>query len=164
MDGSSRNQDDVVKMPRGCTAAWLLSLRLDHAGFSQYPLSTVAAMLPCPVLRCANLGAAFVAACQGQSGCYREAYVCAEHRALIDGGAPWYMEGHCVLMGQDIPPVLESWSARPGLGAEGFTLTMHVAGRAEASDVFLTPTTARALALFIIAANSDGVCRGLTLH
>lgn len=123
-------------------------------------------MLPCPVMcpviRCANPGVAFVVGSQGQSGGYREAYVCAEHKALIDAGSAWYMEGHSVLMGQDIPPVLESWSARPCVEAEGFTLTLHVAGQTNPVDVFLTPTEARTLVVFINAANNDAGRRRLT--
>ncbi|MDN4611803.1 hypothetical protein [Arthrobacter burdickii] len=117
-------------------------------------MSTVISMLPCPVLRCTNPGAAFVMDRQGLGGRYREAYVCAEHKALIDAGSPWHLENHSVVIGQDVPPVLESWSARPSLEADGFTLTLHIAGRTNPVDVFMTPTEARTLAVFINATNS----------
>lgn len=112
-------------------------------------------MLSCPVLRCTNPGAAFVVGSQGVRGGYREAYVCTEHKASIDAGSLWYVDGHSVLIGQDIPPVLERMSVRPSVGSEGFTLILHVAGQTEPIDVFLTPTGARTLAVFINAASSD---------
>lgn len=121
-------------------------------------------MLPCPVLRCVHPAGAFVAGKQGLGDDYREAYVCFEHKALIDAGAPWQMEGPSVLMGQDIAPVLEGCSARPGVGAEGFTLTLRVAGQIAPVDVFLTPTEARTLAVFINAATSDSARQRLTIH
>jgi hypothetical protein len=119
-------------------------------------------MLPCPVLRCTNPGAAFVVGRQGHRGGYREAYVCDDHKALIDAGSPWCMEGHSVLLGQDITPVLESWSARPSVGAEGFTLTLQVAGQIKPFDVFLTASEAKTLAAFINAASNDSVRQHLT--
>lgn len=114
-------------------------------------------MLPCPVLRCTNVGAAFVTGSHDRWGGYQEAYVCADHKALIDAGDPWYMDGHSVLMGADIPPVLKGWSARPGVAVEGFTLTLHVAGQTEPVDVFLTPAEAKALVRFINSANTSSV-------
>lgn len=114
-------------------------------------------MLPCPVLRCMNPGAAFVTCSHDRRGGYREAYVCAGHKASIDAGDPWYMEGRSVLMGPDIPPVLESWSARPSVAVEGFTLTLHVAGQIEPVDVFLAPTEAKTLIRFINSVNTAGV-------
>lgn len=87
-----------------------------------------------------------------------------EHKASIDDGLPWYMEGHAVLVGEDIPPVLETWSARPSVGCEGFTLTLHVAGRREPFEVFLTPAGAKTLAAFINTANNDSGTRRLTAH
>jgi hypothetical protein len=112
-------------------------------------------MLFCPVLRCTKPGAAFVVGSQGLEGCYREAYVCTEHKAVIDAGLFWYLEEHSVLIGSDIPPVLESWAARPSVVAEGFTLTLRVAGHTEPFEIFLTPAEARTLAVFINAASSD---------
>lgn len=111
-------------------------------------------MLSCPVLRCTNRGAAFVMGSQGLAGGYREAYVCVEHKALIDAGSPWYMDGHWVLMGDDIPPVLEGWSACPSIGADGFTLTLHIVRQAQPIKIFLTPTEARTLALIITSATN----------
>ncbi|MDN4611581.1 hypothetical protein [Arthrobacter burdickii] len=81
---------------------------------------------------------------------------------MIDAGSPWCMEGHSVLLGQDITPVLESWSARPSVGAEGFTLTLQVAGQIKPFDVFLTASEAKTLAAFINAASNDSVRQHLT--
>lgn len=36
---------------------------------------------------------------------------------VIEAGTPWDMEGHYVLMGQDLAPILDSWSAWPGAGS-----------------------------------------------
>jgi hypothetical protein len=84
---------------------------------------------------------------------HRKIPICAKHRALVEAGAIWDMDGHTVLMGQDVAPVLEYWSARPGTGSEGFTLILDLAGRTERIQVFLQPAEARALATFINAAN-----------
>ncbi|MHA7278455.1 hypothetical protein ACX80H_01700 [Arthrobacter sp. MDT2-2] len=81
---------------------------------------------------------------------------------MIDAGSPWCIEGHSVLLGQDITPVLESWSARPSVGVDGFTLTVQVAGQIKPFEVFLTPTEARTLAVFINAASNDSVRQHLT--
>ncbi|WP_147394443.1 hypothetical protein [Arthrobacter cheniae] len=61
------------------------------------------------------------------------------------------------MIGLDIPPVLESWAARPSIVAEGFTLTLRVAGQTKPFDVFLTPAEARTLAMFINTASSDSL-------
>lgn len=145
-----------------CLSFTRACLLVGRSGFFQYSASTVAGMLPCPVLRCINPGAAFVVSNQDSVGGYREAYVCVEHKAVIDAGSPWYMEGHSVLIGEDIPPVLETWSARPSVGCEGFTLTLHVAGHREPFEVFLTPAGAKTLAVFINATNNDSGHRRLT--
>jgi hypothetical protein len=60
---------------------------------------------------------------------YHSAHICGEHRALIESGSPWDMEGCSILVGQDMPQILENWFARPSVGSEGFTLTLEVAGR-----------------------------------
>ena len=65
------------------------------------------------------------------------------------------MEGHFVLMAQHIAPILENWSARPSVGSEGFTLTLEIAGQIKPLEVFLKPTEAKTLAMYIDAANSD---------
>jgi hypothetical protein len=65
------------------------------------------------------------------------------------------MEGRSILVGQDMPQILENWFARPCVGSEGFTLTLEVAGRIKPFEVFLTPTEAKALASFLYAANND---------
>lgn len=65
------------------------------------------------------------------------------------------MEANFVLMGQDIAPILENWSARPSVGSEGFTLTFYIVGKIKPIEVFLKPTEAKTLAMFIDAANSD---------
>ena len=102
-----------------------------------------------------NPGSAFTAGSQSLVAGYREAYVCAEHKAVIDAGAPWDMEGQTVLMGQDLAPILENWHARPSVGSEGFTLTLEIAGQIKPVEVFLMPTEAMTLSSFIDAANSD---------
>lgn len=111
-------------------------------------------MFTCSVLRCSNPGSAFTAGSQRATTGYHEAFVCAEHRALIDAGAPWDMEGRHVLMGQDLPPILENWSARLCAGSKGFTLTLEIAGQLKPLEVFLMPTEARTLSTFIETANS----------
>jgi hypothetical protein len=88
--------------------------------------------------------------------CYPEAYVCAQHKALIEAGSSWDMDGRYVLMGQDLAPVLEDWSARQSVGSAGFTLTLEVAGQIKPLEVFVKPAEARALSRFINAANCDG--------
>jgi hypothetical protein len=66
------------------------------------------------------------------------------------------MEGGNVLMGRDLAPILENWSARPSVGSAGFTLTLEIAGQIKPIEVFLLPTEARTLSSFIDAANDDG--------
>jgi hypothetical protein len=63
------------------------------------------------------------------------------------------MEGCSVLTGQDMPPVLQNWSARPSEGSEGFTLTLEAAGGIKPFEVFLTPAEAKTLASFLHAAH-----------
>jgi hypothetical protein len=121
--------------------------------FSQHPFSTLASMFTCSVLRCTNPGSAFLAGSKSAAAGYHEAYVCADHLAVIEAGAPWDMDGRDVLLGQDLAPVLENWSARPSVGSEGFTLTLEIAGRLKPFEVFLMPTEARTLSSFIDAAN-----------
>jgi hypothetical protein len=114
-------------------------------------------MFTCSVLRCTNPGSAFTAGCQNlQAPGYHEAYICTEHKALIEAGAPWDMEGRNVLMGQDLAPILANWSARPSVGSEGFTLTLEIEGQIKPFEVFLMPSEARTLSSFINAANADG--------
>lgn len=113
-------------------------------------------MITCSVLRCTNSGAAFVAGNQTAVAGYHEAYICEQHKALIDAGAPWDMDDeHNVLLGRDLAPILENWSARPSVGSEGFTLTLEIAGKLEPVEIFLMPTDARTLSTFIDAANSN---------
>lgn len=102
-----------------------------------------------------NSGFAFIAGRPKSGAGFYEAYVCAEHKALIGAGAPWDMEGGVVLMGQDLAPMLESWSARPSVGSEGFILTLEIAARAKPCEVFLMPAEARALFKFLAAATND---------
>jgi hypothetical protein len=111
-------------------------------------------MATCSVLRCTNPGSAYAAGSHPAAG-YHSAYVCGEHRALIESGSPWDMEGCSVLTGQDMPPVLENWSARPSEGSEGFRLTLEAAGGIKPFEVFLTPTEAKTLASFLYAAHGD---------
>ena len=66
------------------------------------------------------------------------------------------MEGQTVLMGQDLAPVLENWSARPSVGSEGFTLTFDSASCIKPCEFFLMPAEARALFRFLDAAAYDG--------
>ncbi len=96
-----------------------------------------------------------MAGSQNAAAGYHEAFVCAEHRALIEAGSPWDMEGRNVLMGRDLAPLLEHWSARPSVGSEGFTLTLDIAGQIKPFEVFLMPTEVRTLSTFIDAANGD---------
>lgn len=99
-----------------------------------------------------------MAGSQNAAAGYHEAFVCAEHRALIEAGSPWDMEGRNVLMGQDLAPLLENWSARPSVGSEGFTLTLEIAGQIKPFEVFVMPTEARTMSTFIDAANGDSDC------
>jgi hypothetical protein len=103
-----------------------------------------------------NPGSAFMAGCLNLAAGYHEAFICAEHKTLIEAGSPWDMEGGKVLMGRDLAPILENWSARPSVGSEGFTLTFEIAGQIKPFEVFLLPTEARTLSAFIDAANDDG--------
>lgn len=113
-------------------------------------------MVTCSVLRCTNVGSVFVTGTPYLTAGHHEAYVCAEHKALMDSGAPWDMEDHHVLMGQDIAPLLLTWSARPSVGCEGFTLTLEIEGQIKPFEVFLMPSDASTLSAFINAANGDG--------
>ena len=100
-----------------------------------------------------NPGSAFMAGNQNAALGYREAFVCARHKALIESGAPWDMEGRNVLMGQDLAPILENWSVRPCVGSAGCTLTLEIAGQIKPVEVFLMPSEARTLSVYIGAAN-----------
>jgi hypothetical protein len=113
-------------------------------------------MVTCAVLRCTHPGSAFIVGTPSLTAGYHEAFVCAEHKALRDAGSPWDMEGRYVLMGRDMPPTLENWSARPSVGSEGFTLTLEIAGQIRPVEVLLMPTEAKTLSMFIDAANSNG--------
>lgn len=112
-------------------------------------------MIICSVLRCTNPGSAFVFGNQNAAAGYHEAYLCGEHKAIVDAGAPWDMDERNVLMGRDLAPVLKHWSARPSVGSEGFTLTLEIDGRLKPVEFFLKPTEARTLSKFIGPANSD---------
>ncbi len=60
------------------------------------------------------------------------------HKALIGAGFPWDMQGREVLIGQDMAPILERRSARPSVGAGGFTLTLDIEGQIKPIEFFLT--------------------------
>ena len=107
-------------------------------------------MINCAVLRCQDPGFSFVTGGHKSRDFY-EAYVCAGHKALIEAGYPWDMHGGHVLMGQDMAPTLERWSARASVGTEGFTLTLESADHIKPFEVFLSPADARMLAAFINA-------------
>ncbi|MGF9648099.1 hypothetical protein AAIH32_09005 [Pseudarthrobacter oxydans] len=98
-------------------------------------------------------GSAFVAGNQNAARGYHEAFVCAKHKALMETGTPWDMEGRNVLMGQDLAPILENWSVRPCVGSAGCTLTLEIAGQIKPVEVFLMPSEARTLSTYIGAAN-----------
>jgi hypothetical protein len=89
---------------------------------------------------------------------YREAFVCARHKALMETGAPWDMEGRNVLMGQDLAPILEKLSVRACVGSAGCTLTLEFAGQIKPVEVFLMPSEARTLSTYIGAANGGFGC------
>jgi hypothetical protein len=74
----------------------------------------------------------------------------------MDSGAPWDLEGRAVVIGQDMPPAATGWRARPSAGADGFALSLEIAGQSEAMHVFVRGDQARALAAFITAANGEG--------
>lgn len=112
-------------------------------------------MLTCTVLRCTKPGSGFVAGHRKSATDYHEAYVCAEHKALIETGSPWDMEGCIVLMGQDLAPILVNCSARPCVGSQGFTLTLEIACHIKPLEVFLGPAEARALLNFIQPASNE---------
>ncbi|MET1086304.1 MAG: hypothetical protein ABWY04_04155 [Arthrobacter sp.] len=113
-------------------------------------------MFTCSVLRCTSPRSVFMAGSENLIAGYHGAYVCAEHKELIEAGAPWDMDGRFILMGQDLAPVLASWSARPSVGSEGFTLTLEIVGRIKPIEVFLTSIEATSLGTFIDAVNNDG--------
>ncbi len=127
---------------------------MDHTGFPQSPLATVRCMVTCSVLRCTNPGSAFTAGSH-PAATHHRAHICGEHQALIESGSPWDMEGCSILIGQDMPQILENWFARPSVGSEGFRLTLEVAGQIKPFELFLTPTEAKVLASFLCAANGD---------
>lgn len=125
-------------------------------GFPQYSLSRVVSMFTCSVLRCSNPGAAFAANGRNLAAKYHEAYVCARHKAMIDGGEPWDVDGQVVLMGRDLAPILQSWCARPCTGSAGFTLTLEITGHIVPVEIFLLPAEARDLSSFISRTKNDG--------
>ena len=100
------------------------------------------------MLRCQNPGSTFVVVGHSSAD-LREVYVCPEHEAGIESGAHWDLCGDQVLMTQDIAPALESWSLRPSMGTDGFTLVLEAAGRSEPVEFFLTTSVSRSLALFL---------------
>ncbi|MFC9772087.1 MULTISPECIES: hypothetical protein [unclassified Pseudarthrobacter] len=112
-------------------------------------------MITCSVIRCRKPGTAFAVGSGNGPTDYREAYVCAEHQDMIDAGAPWDMQDRFVLMGQDLPPVLATWSARPSVGSEGITLTLEATGQIKPFEVFLMPSDAKSLSEFLSKANDD---------
>jgi hypothetical protein len=114
------------------------------------------ALKTCAVPRCPNRGSVIVDVGQDQAAGSQELSVCAEHKALMDSGAPWDIEGRSVVIGLDMAPAVTGWRARPGAGADGFTLSLEIAGQPEPIHVFLRPDQARALAAFITAANGEG--------
>jgi hypothetical protein len=113
-------------------------------------------MKTCAVLQCPNPGSALVMSGQDPAAGGHELYVCTEHKAAMEAGAPWDLEGGSVVTGPDMAPLVKGWRARPSAGAEGFTLSLEVAGQAQEIQVFLRPAEARTLAAFITAANDDG--------
>ena len=130
-------------------------VRSPHAA-AQDMASGSSALETCAVLRCPNPGSAILDVGQDPAAGSQEFSVCAEHKALMDSGAPWDMEGRSVVIGRDMAPAVTGWRARPGAGADGFTLSLEIAGQPEPIHVFLRPDQARALAAFITAANGEG--------
>jgi hypothetical protein len=101
-------------------------------------------MTTCNVLRCQNPGSTVITGGQHLNDIH-EAYICAEHNDAIEAGAHWDIPDGAVLMGQDVAPVLISWSVRDSVGTPGFTLTLEPAGQAKPFEVFLTPAAAKML-------------------
>ena len=112
-------------------------------------------MLTCSVRACTKPGSVPLPGSQPQAVGSHEAYVCAEHKASMESGVPWDMEGQPALMGKDLAPILKNWSARPSAGSEGFTLTLEIAGQPNPLKLFLMPAEARTLCRFIQVANGD---------
>jgi hypothetical protein len=83
-------------------------------------------------------------------------YVCDRHGELVSAGAAWDFDArHNVLMGEDMPPALEDWSARPSAGSEGFTLFLTLSGQPQPIAIFLTATEAKTFSSFIKVVSSD---------
>ncbi|MET4097241.1 hypothetical protein [Arthrobacter sp. UYCu712] len=108
------------------------------------------------MLRCQNPYSSVVVAGHGPAD-FREADVCAVHKANLGSGANWDFCGDHILMDQDIAPALVRWSELPGMGTHGFTLVLEMAGRTAPIEMFLTTTDAISLALFLYPSS------GLTL-
>lgn len=73
--------------------------------------------------------------------------VCSEHKEQIDKGAIWDVHDFGkVLIGQDMPPTLRTWSVRDSVGVEGFTLRLETSSEnPKPFDVFITPAHAMEL-------------------
>jgi hypothetical protein len=72
-------------------------------------------------------GSAFVVGGQMMNDLH-EAYVCPEHKEMIDAESLWDIHAGQVLIEQDMAPTLERWSSRESSGTVGFTLTLEAAG------------------------------------
>jgi hypothetical protein len=110
-------------------------------------------MITCSVLRCQLPGSAFVVGRRMSDG-FREAYlcqayVCGEHKTMIEAGCRWELQEDYVLLEPDLPPMLEGWSAHSSVGTEGIRLRLETSASSPPFEVFLTPDDARKLALII---------------
>lgn len=102
-------------------------------------------MNTCRVLRCQNPGSAVITGGHNLNRVH-ESFICDEHKEQIDAGAAWDMPDGHVVMGQDMPPALEKWTARDSMGTQGFTLTLETSDpEAKPFDVFITPGHAKML-------------------
>lgn len=103
-------------------------------------------MTSCYVLRCHSAGQHRISGTRWLNQA-RDVIVCSEHKQQIDEGALWDVHDYGkVLMGQDMPPVLSTWSVQDSAGTEGFTLTMvSSTENAKPIEVFITPSNARLL-------------------
>jgi hypothetical protein len=111
-------------------------------------LGNVASMTTCAVLRCQTPGSIVITGGQYLNDVH-EAYICAVHNEKIGAGALWDIQDGAVLLDQDMPARAETWSIRDGVGTEGFTLTLQIAGQLKPFEVFLTPADVTTLSTLL---------------
>lgn len=121
---------------------------MEHTYAFPHPKETTLSV--CTVLNCENTSAGRFTT---HEKVFMETAACAEHLDKLRSGEQWsYGEGHEILMGSDLPPLLQNFKVQERVGT-GVTLVLEAAGK-EPYSVWVPDEFARTLGSALGAAQN----------